>query len=208
MKRDFEIKVTGKSKGEWIFHKGFRETVNYLSDHKRILAFNPFCRKVEVFDNDNNIYKWHFRVTDPQNNPFDIFFFIEETQELMVALPEEYEDMDPDDIPEEVLHDSTVGRKIIWRHHPSGKKIDDPKKYAFEGKVFAEMHVQPHKKAQTRVDFNLKVNVWFTLYPAFRIIPEQVIRKMTNAGMSFIMQTSTNRMFRSISKDFAKIQPV
>ncbi|MCG8341601.1 MAG: DUF1997 domain-containing protein [Chlorobiales bacterium] len=207
MKKNFEIKATGKSKGEWIFHGEFQETVDYLSDHKRILEFNPFCRQVEKTGIDN-IYKWHFRVTDPQNNPFDVIFFIEENQELMVALPDEYDDMDPDDIPEHIIRDSTVGRKITWKHRPSEKTIDDPKNYVFEGKAFAEMHVHPHKKAQTWVDFDLKINVKFTLYPAFRIIPEKVIRKMTNAGMSFIMQTATNKMFQSISKDFGKIQPV
>ena len=85
MKKNFEIKATGKSKGEWIFHGEFQETVDYLSDHKRILEFNPFCRQVEKTGIDN-IYKWHFRVTDPQNNPFDVIFFIEENQELMVAV--------------------------------------------------------------------------------------------------------------------------
>ena len=208
MKKNFEIKATGKSKGEWIFHGEFHETVDYLSDHKRILGFNPFCHRVEKTDIDKNIYKWHFRVTDPQNNPFDVIFFIEENQELMVALPDEYDDMDPDDIPEEIIRDSTVGRKITWKHHPGEKTIDDPENYVFEGKAFAEMHLHPHKKAQTRVDFDLKINVRFTLYPAFRIIPEKVIKSMTNAGMSFIMQTATDKMFRSISKDFGKIQPV
>ncbi len=207
MKKNFEIKITGKSKGEWIFYKGFHETVDYLSNHKKILRFNPFCRNVEQLG-EGDVYKWHFRVTDPQNNPFDIFFFIEESQELMVSLPEAYEDMEPDDIPEEIIHDSTVGRRIIWKHHPTAKKIDDPSRYVFEGKVFAEMHVEPYRKTQTRVHFDLKVNVWFTLYPAFRIIPEKVLRKMTNAGMSFIMQTSTDKMFRSISRDFARIQAV
>ena len=70
------------------------------------------------------------------------------------------------------------------------------------------MHVHPHKRFQTKVDLNLKINVKFMLYPAFRIIPESVLRSMTNAGMSIIMQTSTDKMFRSISKDFGKVQPV
>ncbi|UZJ39519.1 DUF1997 domain-containing protein [Prosthecochloris sp. SCSIO W1102] len=206
MDNNFEIKATGKSKGEWIFHGEFHETVDYLSNHKRILEFNPFCYEVEKTDIDN-IYKWHFRVTDPQNNPFDVIFFIEEKQELMVILPDEYEDMDPDNIPENIIHESIVGKKIIWEHYPTDTAIDDPKNYIFEGKAFAEMYVHPHKKAQTKVDFDLKINVRFMLYPAFRIIPEKVIKNMTNAGMSFIMQTATNKMFQSISKDFGKIQP-
>ena len=207
MKKNIEIKATGKSKGEWIFHGEFDETVDYLSNHKRILEFNPFCHQVEKTD-IGNIYKWHFRVTDPQNNPFDVIFFIEENQELLVILPEEYEEIDPDDIPEEIIRESTIGRKIIWKHYPREKTVDDPKNYVFEGKAFAEMHVHPHKRFQTKVDLNLKINVKFMLYPAFRIIPESVLRSMTNAGMSIIMQTSTDKMFRSISKDFGKVQPV
>lgn len=206
MDKNYKVQVTGKSKGEWIFHRDFDKTAEYLTNQKKILGFNPFCHDVE--QTDDNIYKWHFRVTDPQKNPFDIFFFIEEDQELMVALPNEYDEMDPDDIPEDVIRDSTVGRKITWKHYPANKMKDDPGNYTFQGKVYAEMYLYPHKKEQTRVHFDMKVNVGFTLYPAFRIIPEKVIRKMTNAGMSFIMQNSTDRMFRSISKDFGKIQPV
>ncbi|MCW8819860.1 MAG: hypothetical protein OQK61_06065 [Ignavibacteriaceae bacterium] len=207
MKPNFEIKTTGKSKGAWILHREFDDTVEYLSNHKKILGFNPFCHKVETTDIDN-IYKWHFRVTDPQNNPFDVIFFIEEDHDLLVVLPEEYEDMDPDDIPEEIIRESTVGRKITWKHFPREKTVDDPDNYVFEGKVFAELLLHRHSASLTKVDFDLKVNVKFTLYPAFRIIPRRVIRSMTNAGMSFIIQTATDKMFRSISKDFGKIQPV
>jgi len=200
------IEATGKSKGEWIFHREFHETIDYLSDHKRILEFNPFCHCVEKTEVDN-IYKWHFRVTDPQNNPFDVIFFIEEIQELLVTLPEEYEGLDQEDIPEDVIRDNTIGRKITWKHHPSEKNIDNPEKYVFEGKAFAEMLVHPHETRRTKVDFDLKIDVRFTLYPAFRIIPESVIRSMTNAGMSFIMQSATDKMFRSISRDFGTVQP-
>ncbi len=207
MKKNFEIKATGKSKGVWIFHGEFHETVDYLSDHKKILEFNPFCHRVEKTYTDN-IYKWHFRVTDPQNNPFDVIFFIEENQELMVVLPDEYQETDPDDIPEDIIRDSTIGRKITWKHYPRETTVEDPKNYVFEGKAFAEMYLHPHKRSQTKVDFNLKINVKFMLYPAFRIIPEKVIKNMTNAGMSFIMQNATEKMFRSISKDFGKIQAV
>ena len=201
-----EIEATGKSKGEWIFHGEFHETIDYLSNHKKILEFNPFCHCVEKTETDN-IYKWHFRVTDPQNNPFDVIFVIEETQELLVTLPDEYENRDPDDIPEEVLHNNTIGRKITWKHHSADETINDPQKYVFEGKAFAEMLVHPHRSAQTKVDFDLKIDVRFTLYPAFRIIPEGIIRNMTNAGMSFIMQSATDKMFRSISKDFGTVLP-
>ena len=200
-----EMEATGKSKGEWIFHAEFHETIDYLSDHARILAFNPFCHKVEKTAK-TNVYKWHFRVTDPQNNPFDVIFYIEEIQELLVELPDEYDNIDPETIPDDIISKHTVGRKITWAHHPWDNTIDDPKNYIFEGRAFAEMYVKPHSNAQTMVDFDLRVDVKFTLYPAFRIIPETIIRSMTNAGMSFIMQSATDKMFKSISKDFRPIQ--
>ena len=199
-----EMEATGKSRGEWIFHGEFDRTVSYLSDQSKILGFNPFCHKVEKTA-EENIYRWHFRVTDPQNNPFDVIFYVEQSEELLVELPEHLEGTDPEELTEEMIHLYTVGKKIRWHHHPPSQPVDDPKNYLFEGKAFADMDVRPMETDRTRVHFDLKIDVRFVLYPAFRIIPEQIIRAMTNAGMSMIMQTATNRMFHCIAKDFGNV---
>lgn len=196
-----EMDATGVSRGEWIFHGEFDRTFSYLSDQKKILGFNPFCHSVEPIGIEN-VYKWHFRVTDPQNNPFDVLFFVEQTEELLVQLPEHIECTDPEELTEEMISLYTVGKKIAWKHYPVGEQIEDPGNYLFEGKAFGELYLHPLQESRTRVQFDLRVDVRFVLYPAFRIIPEQIIRTMTNAGMSFIMQSATNRMFHSISKDF------
>jgi hypothetical protein len=201
-----EMEATGKSRGEWIFHGEFDRTVSYLADHAKILGFNPFCHKVELTA-DDNVYRWHFRVTDPQNNPFDVIFYVEQSEELLVELPDNLEGIDPDELTTEMIEQYTVGKKIRWHHHPPSSPVDDPRNYLFEGKAFADMYIHPMQAAnRTRVHFDLKIDVRFVLYPAFRIIPEQIIRAMTNAGMSMIMQTATNRMFHSISKDFSHVQ--
>jgi hypothetical protein len=200
-----EMEATGKSRGEWIFHGEFDKTVDYLSDHAKILGFNPFCYNVEETSQEN-IYKWHFRVTDPQNNPFDVIFHVLQTTELLVQLPDHIVCTDPEELTEEMIRVYTVGRKIAWRHHPFEQQVDDPEKYVFEGKAFADLVIHPYQPTRTRVNFDLKIDVKFVLYPAFRIIPEQVIRTMTNAGMSFIIQTATNKMFQCISKDFSLVQ--
>ncbi len=202
-----EMEATGKSKGEWIFSREFDDTVSYLSNHTKILGFNPFCHAVEQ-TSEEDIYRWHFRVTDPQQNPFDVIFYIRENQELLVTLPEELQDTDPESIPDDILNQHVVGRKITWEHHPWQEQIDDPEQYIFEGRAFANMLIQPESNAETKVDFDLRVDVKFTLYPAFSIIPEGIIRSMTNAGMSFIMQSATDKMFRSISRDFGRVRAV
>ena len=69
-----QMDAKGASKGKWLFHEEFDRTAEYLSDHKKILGFNPFCYSVED-TNIENVYRWHFRVTDPQNNPLEIIFF-------------------------------------------------------------------------------------------------------------------------------------
>lgn len=199
-----KMEATGVSKGDWIFPVEFNHTVAYLSDQKKILGFNPFCYNVELTDIDN-VYKWHFRVTDPQNNPFDVIFFVEQLEELLVELPAHIEYNDPADLPDEVIQRYTVGKKIRWQHHPAPDEIEDPDKYRFEGKAFAEMELRPVDAKKTRVQFDLRIDVCFILYPAFRIVPENILHAMTNAGMSIIMQTSTNKMFHSITKDFDKI---
>ncbi|NTW56143.1 MAG: DUF1997 domain-containing protein [Chlorobiaceae bacterium] len=196
-----KMSATGVSRGEWIFHGEFDRTVEYLTDQKKILGFNPFCYKVEQTEIDN-VYMWHFRVTDPQNNPFDVLFFVEQTDELLVELPDHIDCTDPDELTDEMIRLYTIGRKVNWKHHPAPENIEDPSKYLFEGKAFAEMYLHPLTGNRTKVKFDLRIDVRFLLYPAFRIIPEQVVRKMINTGISLIMQTATNRMFHCISKDF------
>jgi len=202
-----EMHATGVSKGEWIFSAGFDRTAAYLSDLKKILGFNPFCYSVELTDTEN-VYRWNFRVTDPQNNPFDIIFFVEQSEELQVELPDHIECADPDDLTDEMVQNYTVCKKVRWKHHPVGHKISDPKKYRFEGKVTGAMDIYRESEKKTKVHFDMKVEVHFLLYPAFRIVPKKIVRTMVNGGMTFIMQTATNSMFHSMSKDFCKIHKI
>lgn len=200
-----EMDATGKSRGEWIFSDTFERTLGYLSDQKKIIGLNPFCHNVDLTE-EEDVYRWHFRVTDPQQNPFDVVFYVKQTDEVMVALPLELQEIDPEELSDEQISRHTVGRKILWHHQAPEVPVDDPKNYLFEGKAFAEMLLEPLEEKQTKVHFDLRIDVRFVLYPAFRIIPEQIIRAMTNAGMSMIMQTATNKMFHSISKDFGQIR--
>jgi hypothetical protein len=200
-----EMTATGKSKGQWVFYKDFDKTVDYLTNHEKILSFNPFCNKVEALDEDE-AYRWHFRVTDPQNNPFDVIFNIQQENEILIDVPEEAASIDPEEMSDEMIRKFTVGRKITWRPLPQNKTFTMPEKYLFEGKVMADMLIAPMQAERTRVDFDLKVNVKFLLYPAFRIVPEKVVRTMVSTGMTVIMQTATNHMFQKISKDFCKIR--
>ncbi|NTU67899.1 MAG: hypothetical protein HGB02_03350 [Chlorobiaceae bacterium] len=202
-----EMEATGKSRGQWIFHGDFERTVRYLSDQKKILGFNPFCHSVEALG-DENAYRWLFRVTDPQKNPFDVIFNVRQDDELLLEVPPDIAGIGIEKLTDEMISQYTVGRKITWRHHPVGESAEDPQNYKFEGKATADMLFTPLEEAKTMVDFDLKIDVKFILYPAFRIIPEQIIRSMTNAGMSFIMQTATNKMFQSISNDFGTVRPV
>jgi hypothetical protein len=200
-----EMDSTGISRGTWIFHGEFNRTADYLSDQKKILAFNPFCHSVELTDIEN-VYRWHFRVTDPQNNPFDVIFYVEQSEELLVELPDDITCSDPDNLSDEMLSRYTVGRKIRWMHYPMSKQAADPTNYLFVGKASGKLDMDRMGYNKTKVHFELKIDVRFLLYPAFRIIPKKITRAMVNAGMSMIMQTSTNRIFSAISRDFTKIE--
>ena len=122
-----EMDATGKSKGQWVFHGTFDRTVDFLSDHSRILTFNPFCHKVEPLDREES-YRWHFRVTDPQNNPFDVIFNIQQETELLLELPEELGAMNPDELTDEMIEQYTIGRKISWRHLPASETVAMPER--------------------------------------------------------------------------------
>jgi len=90
---------------------------------------------------------------------------------------------------------------------PSGGKLWRLK-YRFEGKVTGAMDIYRESEKKTKVHFDMKVEVHFLLYPAFRIVPKKIVRTMVNGGMTFIMQTATNSMFHSMSKDFCKIHKI
>ena len=206
-KRDDWFDATGHSKGDWMFQGEFQRTIDYLSNHQKILLFNPFCHSVELLQGTENVYKWLFRVSDPQNNPFEVIFFVEQLEELLLDVPKELHCTDPSMLTPEMITQYATGKKITWRHYDVQEEIDDPTRYLFEGKVFADMLMEAKGNLQTRVQIDLRVDVRFVLYPAFRIIPDPVLHAMVNGGMSILMQTATNRMFHAISKDFHSITP-
>ena len=70
------------------------------------------------------------------------------------------------------------------------------------------MDIYRESEKKTKGHFDMKVEVHFLLYPAFRIVPKKIVRTMVNGGMTFIMQTATNSMFHSMSKDFCKIHKI
>ena len=200
-----EMDATGTSSGDWIFHGEFDQTAAYLSDQKKILGFNPFCHSIEQTSTEN-VFRWHFRVTDPQNNPFDVIFYVEQSDEMLLDLPKHLAVTDHRELSQEIIQLYTVGKKISWKHHQLPLQVDDPANYLFEGKAYGDLLMHRMPENQTKVHFKLRIDVRFTLYPAFRIIPEQIISTMTNACMCMIMQSATNKTFHSISKDFVKIE--
>jgi hypothetical protein len=200
-----EMDATGKCRGQWVFHGDFDRTFAYLSDQQKILGFNPFCHSVEPLGAED-AWRWLFRVTDPQSNPFDVIFNVKQENELLLEIPQDAAGITVEELTDEMISEYTVGRKISWRHYPIEETLEKPENYLFEGKATANILLLPLEGKKTKVDFDLQIDVKFVLYPAFRIVPEQIIRAMTNAGMSLIMQTATNKMFQSISNDFGTVR--
>ncbi len=198
------METHGHTKGEYLFHADLEKTSSYLADQEKVMAFNPFCEKVETTEIDN-IFRWHFQVADPRNNPFQVIFFVEQHDELLVSLPDNYPYKDGMSLPDDIIREHTVGKTIRWTPYTVNHDVRDPDNYVFEGKVNAEMSLYEHRENQTQVNFTMDVDITFELYPIFRIFPEKIITSMTNAGMSLIMQMSTNQMFQSILSDFKNI---
>lgn len=198
------MKAHGHTKGEYLFHADLEQTSTYLADQKKVMAFNPFCEHVEATDIEN-IYKWHFQVTDPRDNPFQVIFYVQQHDELLVSLPDDYPYESEISLPDEIVQKYTTGKKIRWEPYKMTYNVNDPDNYIFEGKVNAEMTLFEHHENQTTVNFLMDVDITFELYPIFRIFPEKIITTMTNAGMSMIMQISANQMFQSILSDFRSI---
>ncbi|NTW48364.1 MAG: DUF1997 domain-containing protein [Chlorobiales bacterium] len=195
------MKVEGTCQGKVVLQSNLDTTFEYLSDHQKILMFNPLCKRVTPTELEK-VYQWDFEVSDPKGHPMRLIFFVEQTEEQVVALPDEHKHADVSKIPIEIIEKHRVGNQIKWTEYPVRIVDKMPDERTFLGRAQGLMDLRKLDAVQTEVTVTIKVYIDFDLPKLFKIFPEQVFKVMAETAVAISMQSVSKKMLENISRDF------
>ncbi|ACF12712.1 conserved hypothetical protein [Chloroherpeton thalassium ATCC 35110] len=195
------MKVEGTCSGQVILQSDLENTFQYLSDHEKIIMFNPLCKRVTPTGLDN-VYQWDFEVADPKGHPMRLIFFVEQNEQPVLALPEHHRNTPSHELPAHVINEHKVGNQIIWSEYPVKINGKMPDEHTFIGQAHGSMDLKKVDEHRTRVGVNIKVHIDFQVPALFRIFPEPIFKVMAETAMSVSMQNVSKKMLENISRDF------
>lgn len=198
------MEVVGKSRAKVIVESCLHESVSYFSDHVRILKCNPYCTNV-VYLQEHGVYQWIFQVNDPRDNPITAVFFVRQQEEFIG----ESGITPPGPIaPEEPAPRGTVtGKCIRWDSAPSIPDIELPGQNPFVGHADTRICLYHLDDGRTEVHFETDITLDFTLTFPLNLMPEGILKFMTETIMSKIMQQATESMLCQVQSDICCSAP-
>jgi len=181
----------GKSKLKIVLESCLRDSTVYFSDHERIIRCNPYCTHV-VFIPGSDIYKWVFQVNDPRNNPITAVFFVRQIED----------DGNLDSPHTGEAPDGSTGRCIRWvsAEVPDDSHIPDEEN-AFVGRTDSKICLYHLAEGRTEVHFETDIVLDFTLSFPLNLMPEGILKFMTETVMSQVMQQATESMLSQVQGD-------
>lgn len=188
------MEVVGKSKAKVVIESCLHDSSRYFADHTRIIRCNPYCTSV-VHLKDLGIYKWIFQAKDPRNNPITAIFFVEQVEEPL-------DHHSPTVVPHEVArHLPTGARCIRWAHAQNTPHIDIEDNHTFVGRANTRICLYHLDEGKTEVHFETDIALDFTLSFPLNMMPEGIIKFMSETIMSQIMQQATESMLCQVQAD-------
>ena len=198
------MEVVGKSQAKVIVESCLHESANYFSDHVRILKCNPYCTNV-VYHEKHGLYQWIFRVNDPRDNPITAVFFVTQDEERL---------SDSGTTPpgpltgEEPSPAGTVtGKCIRWISASSVPDIELEGEHTFVGQANTRICLYHLDDGRTEVHFETDITLDFTLSFPLNLMPEGILKFMTETIMSKIMQQATESMLCQVQADICCTGP-
>ncbi|NTW52094.1 MAG: DUF1997 domain-containing protein [Chlorobiaceae bacterium] len=192
------MEVIGKSKAKAIVESHLNDSVLYFSDHVKILKHNPYCTSVSYLK-DHGVYQWVFQVNDPRENPITAVFYVTQNEEHInssgntPAGPLS---------PEEPVPEGTVSGKCIrWVNSPTVPDVPRDEKHTFVGKADTRICLYHLDDQRTEVHFETDIVLDFELTFPLNMMPENILKFMTEAIMSKIMQQATESMLCQVQSD-------
>ncbi len=185
------MEVVGKSKAKIVIESCLRDSSTYFSDHERIIRCNPYCTHVVHMPGDG-MYKWVFQVKDPRNNPIVAVFFVRQIEEDG-NLPSPHAGEAPGGM---------TGRCIRWESAAIPGGVEFPEnEHTFVGRTDSRICLYHLAEGRTEVHFETDIIIDFELSFPLNMMPEGILKFMTEAVMSQIMQQATESMLAQVQSD-------
>jgi len=192
------MEVVGKSKAHVVLDSCFHESILYFSDHEKLLKCNPYCSNVKYLV-DLGIFQWIFQVDDPRNNPITAVFFVRQLEEVF-----SFDDSYGQQLASRVknrAHLNGDGRRIRWEAVHDHPKVELISPHTFVGHASSEICLLHQHDGRTSVYFDTDIALDFELSFPLNLMPEGILRFMSEAVMSQIMQQATESMLCQVQSD-------
>ena len=192
------MEVVGRSRAKVIIESHLNESVVYFSDHVRILKCNPYCTGV-TYLKEHGVYQWIFQVNDPRENPITAVFFVTQNEQHL----DESGTVPAGPVsPEESFPESAAsGRCIQWVNAPKVPDVPLNEKNTFIGQANTRICLYHLDSQRTEVHFETDITLDFELSFPLNLMPEGILKFMTEAIMSKIMQQATESMLCQVQND-------
>ncbi len=192
------MEVVGKSKAHIVLDSCLHESTQYFANHEKLLKCNPYCRNVNYLK-DLDIFQWVFQVSDPRNNPITAVFFVRQHEESF-ALHDHNGHRFAERLKQGTPFKDT-GKRIRWEPVHEAPDVDVIHPHTFVGKASSEIYLLHQTDNRTSVYFDTDIALDFTLSFPLNLMPEGVLKFMTEAVMSQIMQQATESMLCQVQSD-------
>lgn len=191
------MEVVGKSKANIVLETRLEDSCEYFEQHERILKCNPYCTNVSYLEK-YGLYQWVFTVDDPRGNPIVAVFYVRQECEL-VPLDDKKLEMCRKELG--VSEPDRMGRQIRWVSVDDEPDIPLQHENAFVGRASAEICLLHQEENRTSVHFETDIALDFELSFPLNMMPEGVLKFMSDAVMSQIMQKATESMLCQLQSD-------
>ncbi|NHQ59777.1 DUF1997 domain-containing protein [Chlorobium sp. BLA1] len=192
------MEVVGKSTVHIVLDSCLHESTIYFSDHEKLLKCNPYCSNVK-YHVDLDIFQWVFQVNDPRNNPITAVFFVRQHEES-ITVDDSYGQKFVSRL-KPGIHLDGKGKRIRWEAVHDYPEFDAVGPNTFIGKASSEICLLHHKDNRTSVFFDTDIALDFEISFPLNLMPEGILKFMSDAIMSQIMQQATESMLCQVQSD-------
>jgi len=193
------MEVIGKSKAHVVLDSCFHESGIYFADHEKLIKCNPYCSNVKYFS-DLNIFQWTLQVDDPRKNPITAVFFVRQHEENF-SLDDTYGQVFAAARVKNRAPYNGKGKRIRWEAVHDYPAFDKSSPNTFVGKASSEICLLHQHDDKTSVYFDTDICLDFELSFPLNLMPEGILKFMTEAIMSQIMQQATDAMLCKVQAD-------
>ncbi len=193
------MEVVGKSKAHIVLDSRFHESGIYFADHEKLIMCNPYCSNVKYLK-DLDIFQWIFQVADPRSNPIIAVFFVRQHEENF-SLDDSYGKAFADARVKNRAPYNGKGKRIRWEAVHDHPEFEKTTPHTFVGKASSEICLLHQHDDKTSVYFDTDICLDFEISFPLSLMPEGILKFMTETIMSQIMQQATESMLCKVQSD-------